>query len=300
MVGLRHGVYRTQQFYMGTFLAYRTDDRNIVAGADGLVDHWPWPNTQIGFNVERSLGAYGGGNPNASRGVLFGRYVMMYSDSLYLPPFNYVEAFVGALDRTLPVPRNPAPQLNNFEHQTIAGMHYHLYYLTPYWDPEGGIAFDATYQEGMPVFGGQQESHQVTSQFSFVKTMPAWMNWTKTIPGLGWFMDTRLAMHQSAVISVPAPCSVNSSSSSTWGMRPSRMTAALTPPSTASIAVSILGIMPPEMVPSAIRPRASRTVSSRDQLLVLIQHAFDIGQQHQALGFRAPATAPATVSALML
>src|SRR5690606_21748926 len=50
----------------------------------------------------------------------------------------------------------------------------------------------------------------------------------------------------------PAPCSVNSSSRQALGSRPSRMTAARTPSFTAFSAVSTLGIIPPEIVPSAI------------------------------------------------
>ncbi len=46
-------------------------------------------------------------------------------------------------------------------------------------------------------------------------------------------------------IRVPAPCSVNSSTSMAWGRRPSMITTASTPASTAAMAVSSLGIMPP-------------------------------------------------------
>ena len=28
-----------------------------------------------------------------------------------------------------------------FNHQTGAGIHYHIDYLTPYWEPEGGFRF---------------------------------------------------------------------------------------------------------------------------------------------------------------
>src|SRR5262249_6607167 len=52
--------------------------------------------------------------------------------------------------------------------------------------------------------------------------------------------------------SVPTPCEVKISSISACGRRPSRMTAASTPWLTASTQVSSLGIMPPEMVPSAM------------------------------------------------
>jgi hypothetical protein len=194
LVGVRAGLYLTQRFYTGAFLAYRTDDRNIVVGADGLLDHWPFAHTQLGYNFERSLTSLDASRPDSSRGVLFGRYVMMYSDSLYLPPFQYVEGFVGAQDRITQVPRNPAPQFQDYEHQTFVGVHYHHYLLTPYWDAEGGYALDLTYQAGLPILGAPRSYNQVNGQFSFVKTMPTWMGWTRSVPGLGWFMDSRLAM----------------------------------------------------------------------------------------------------------
>jgi hypothetical protein len=203
MVGLRAGLYRTQNFYAGAFLAFRTDDSNVVVGADGLLDHWPFEKTQIGFNFERSLTSLDNGRPDSSRGALFARYVFMYSDSLYLPPFNYVEGFVGAQDRIQQDPRNPAPHLHDFDHQTFAGVHYHLYYLTPYWNPEGGMALDTTYQGGFPVFGAQHATNQVNGQFSFVKGMPEWLGWTRDVPGLNWFMDTYLAMRAYGAAALP-------------------------------------------------------------------------------------------------
>src|SRR5690606_19113937 len=63
-----------------------------------------------------------------------------------------------------------------------------------------------------------------------------------------------------AVTMVPAPWPVNSSTSMACGRRPSRMTTASTPASTAATAVCSLGIMPPVATPSSIRPRASATV----------------------------------------
>src|SRR5439155_186451 len=49
-----------------------------------------------------------------------------------------------------------------------------------------------------------------------------------------------------ARILVPMPASVNSSSSSEWGTRPSMMWALVTPPSSAVTHASSLGRMPPE------------------------------------------------------
>src|SRR6185312_1551234 len=108
-----------------------------------------------------------------------------------------------------------------------------------------------------------------------------------------------LALHP-AVISVPAPCSVNNSSRSTWGMRPSRMTAASTPDSTAATAVLILGIMPPEMVPLAIKARASLAVRREINFFSWSSTPSTSVSRIKRSALTAPATAPATVSALML
>src|SRR5262249_36246468 len=72
VAGLRAAVYRTQEFSGGAYLGYRTDDRNIVAGVDGLWNHWPWSHTQVGFNIEQSLTSLGNDDPLGNRGVIFG------------------------------------------------------------------------------------------------------------------------------------------------------------------------------------------------------------------------------------
>src|SRR5665647_1934056 len=58
-----------------------------------------------------------------------------------------------------------------------------------------------------------------------------------------------LDLRRAPPTSVPTPWAVNSSSSTQCGTRPSMMTTASTPASTTSMQPSILGIMPPEIVP---------------------------------------------------
>jgi hypothetical protein len=203
MAGVRAGVFRTQEFVGGSYLAYRTDDRNIVAGIDGVWDHFPVAHTQVGFNIERSLTTIGNGDVETSRGVLYGRYIFMYGDSLYLPPFHYIEAFSTFQNHPLPDPDLAIPGTESFNNQTTLGVHYHLNFLTPYWDPEGGFAVDATYQEGLPLFGEHNFSEQLTGQFSCVKSMPDWMGWLRQVPGMGWLMDTRLAMRLEGAVAWP-------------------------------------------------------------------------------------------------
>ncbi len=205
MAGLRAGVYRTQEFSGGAYLGYRTDDRNLVAGFDGLYDHWPFSKTQVGYNFEYTVASISdAGYRRNSRAILFGRYVFLYGDSLYLPPFHYLEMFTSWQDNSLPIPRAQQDLDNPASHKTGLGLHHHLYLLTPYWNPEGGLAMDTTYQEGFPVLGAPQEQHQIFSQVSTVKSMPGCLGFLHDVPGLAWFTDSRWAFRAFGAAALPS------------------------------------------------------------------------------------------------
>lgn len=192
IAGFRVGGYRTQSCNAGVFLGYRTDYQDLAVGGDILIDHWPWAHTQVGITAERSLSSE---NDDASdRAVLFGRYVFQYGDSLYLPPMHFVEAFGAVVENALPNPRHQPVQGVPFDHVTTVGVHYHLDYLTPYWSPEGGFRFDATYGAGLPTLTEDQSFNRVDAQFSYVKSLP---------DGLGWLSETRLAARAYGGVGVP-------------------------------------------------------------------------------------------------
>ena len=202
LFGLRAGVYRTQEYAGGVYLAYRGNDRNIVAGVDGLWDHVPWPNTQIGFIAERSLATLDDGFVECSRAVLYGRYLLQPGSSLYLPPYHYIEAFANVQDRCLPDPIEPIPNSDPFDEQHSLGLHYHKYYLTPYWDPEGGIAIDATFQAGLPI-QNSRAFQKLFGQVSTVKYTPDPWGILKKTPALHWLSDTRWAFRLNVQSSLP-------------------------------------------------------------------------------------------------
>ncbi|HMC66647.1 MAG TPA: M1 family aminopeptidase, partial [Gemmataceae bacterium] len=187
MFGVRAAAYRMQHFTGGVYAAYRTDFRDVVAGVDALWDHFPWTHTQVGFIAERRLATAFEGEQDANRGTVFGRYIIDYGDSLYLPPMQYVEAFTTVQQNFLPLPRESVPGAERYDRLTKAGLHYHINYLTPYWDPEGGYQFDATYNTGVEIPGERKAHHdlnELSAQLSFVKCLPN---------GLGWLSDTKLA-----------------------------------------------------------------------------------------------------------
>jgi hemolysin activation/secretion protein len=193
MGGVRAGVYRTQQFCGGAYAVYRTDYRDVAVGADGFWDHWPVAHTQLGFNVERSLTSLDDGHFN-DRGVVYGRYVFQYGDSLYLPPMQYVEMFGAIENNRLPIPRYDEPGSQRFDHMSLVGVHYHQDYLTPYWNPEGGFRLDATYAAGIPIFGEDKSFQQLSGQFSYVQCLP---------DCLGWLSETRLATRVYGAVGLP-------------------------------------------------------------------------------------------------
>jgi hypothetical protein len=209
IVGVRLGAFRTQQLSGGVYAGYRTDFQDIAVGVDLLRDHWPWPHTQVGFNAERNLVAFDDGSAECNRGVLFGRYIFRYGSSLYLPPTEYVELFGSIQNNCLPSLRDPVPGADRFNNQTTAGVHYHLDYLTPYWDPEGGYRIDATYATGIPIFGEERPFNQVSGQASIVRAVP---DLGKAVPLLStgpmqpmfsWLTETRWAARLYAGAALP-------------------------------------------------------------------------------------------------
>lgn len=202
ILGLRVGAMRLQEYRGGAFVGLRADDRNIVAGADGLWDHFPHPKTQVGFSLEQSLYTLGPDRVDCSRAAIFGRYVLMYSSSLFLPPFEYVEMFSVVQNRCLPEPRHGVPGDKLFDERLGIGVHYHKNLLTPYWDPEGGIAFDVTYQYGLPVFN-DGDFHQVYGQVSFVKSIPKLITDLSDGPVMSWLKESRFAFRLGGAVGLP-------------------------------------------------------------------------------------------------
>jgi hypothetical protein len=195
---VRAGAYRTQEFDGGVYAALRSDYRDLVVGTDGLIDHWPFCKTQIGYVVEeRVAGPIGVHGPdNAFRAVVYGRYIFQYTSALYLNPMNYGEAFGTYEDNPLPFARHAEPGAERPGRIIAGGLHYHLDYTTPYWDPEAGFRFDATYTGGTTTLPDKSDAplHKLESQFTYVTTPPE---------GLGYFSGTRLAMRASVAGSFP-------------------------------------------------------------------------------------------------
>jgi hypothetical protein len=197
MLGFRAAVYRTQLFTGGLYAGYRTDYRDVVAGVDGLFDHWPGSHFQVGYDFEQRLAQFYPGQADAKRGVLFGRYIFKYGSSLYYPPMEFAETFLTYQDNFLPYEANPSLPGTRFNETATAGFHYRKDYLTPYWDPVGGYRWDVWYQGGTAIQPSTVGMQEISSQFSFVKSLPDFSESVGELPWLAgplhWLGQSRVA-----------------------------------------------------------------------------------------------------------
>jgi hypothetical protein len=196
LAGFRLGAYRTQTFAGGLYAAVRPEYRDLVVGADGLIDHWPWPRTQVGFNVERRVAGPwdSDGEETAFRASLFGRYVFRYASSLYLHPMNYLDLFAVYSDNFLPFALTPSPGAVRPGWVQLTGLHYRLNLYTPYWDPDRGVWVDLVAAGGVADLGPTRGTAQLRGELAAVRKFP---------DGLGRLSDAKAAGRVVAMGAVP-------------------------------------------------------------------------------------------------
>jgi hypothetical protein len=197
LAGLRLGVYRTQMFSGGAYAAIRPEYRDAVIGADGLIDHWPWPKTQVGFNVERRIAGPwdSDGEDTAFRASIFGRYIFRYSSSLYLHPLSYLDAFATYSDNFLPFARTASPGAVRPDWVQLNGLHYRLNLYTPYWDPDRGVWVDLVAAGGVADLAGvNRGTAQLRGELAAVRKLPE---------GLGYLSNVKAAGRLVAMGAVP-------------------------------------------------------------------------------------------------
>lgn len=172
MLGARAGAYRTQEFSGGIYAAYRTDFRDVVIGADGLVEHWPDPSVQSGFNVEQRVYEFQNGQSNPLRASLFARKVLFPNSSMYLLPFDFLEGYTTYTGNFLPYAREIQAGAQRFNENTVMGLHYRINRLTPYWDPQMGWQFDVAAEGGQTQLETSSGLAKIWSQVAAVTELP--------------------------------------------------------------------------------------------------------------------------------
>jgi hypothetical protein len=199
ILGARVGAYKTQEFQGGVYAGWRPDYRDLAAGADFTLPHWPFAKTEVGFNIEHHIADMGEGGAALNRVAVYGRYIFDDTASFYMPPLHYVETFLAHQNNFLPELRTPELNGIRFNNMTDVGLHYHLDLLTPYWDPDRGVRVDLTVAGGVAVQpfregADSQASGQAVGQVSWVQAPPEC---------LGPLAETRLACRLYGAAALP-------------------------------------------------------------------------------------------------
>lgn len=198
LAGFRVGAVRPENFVGGAYFAYRTDFRDFVVGLDGEWQHLPLPKSAVGFHLEqRVMEPFGtDGENDVTRAVIYSRYTFAYSSSTYMAPVHYAELFGTFFDNALPFARFQESGAFRPNHTSLAGVHYSVNLLTPYWDPEGGFRFDASASGGSVDLAEETSTARLDGQVTMVKTpfnLPAPLSHThfalRFAGAIGWPND---------------------------------------------------------------------------------------------------------------
>ncbi|MBW3596787.1 MAG: hypothetical protein KY475_05865, partial [Planctomycetes bacterium] len=172
---VRGSIVKLHEFRVSPFLAYtpQNNDNQLTAGVDAIVYNLPVPNWSVGGVYEHTLASDLINDPN-DQGRLFLRWDQIYTTSMLYPNLKYWEFFVRFGDNFYPYEAtapSPDPAIENYRDIRAAGVSFHADSRMPYWNPDTGLAFDATYEYGFPAFGEGETFHRGWAQASAVRRL---------------------------------------------------------------------------------------------------------------------------------
>lgn len=186
-IGIRGGLIESGRYRISPYVMNWTQNGVITAGVDAELFNVPWPNFSIGMQLDRTLDK-GVTNFPDNQGKLYARWTQAYTTSYIYDNNAYLEAYFKYGQNFYPdnnyrVPNAP-PGIEGYEDIRAFGLTYHLDTTMPYWNPERGYKFDATYEHGFVAFCNGETFNRAWSQLSGVHKLPE---------GLGYLSETRLA-----------------------------------------------------------------------------------------------------------
>jgi hypothetical protein len=195
-IGLRGSLVRSYHYRISPFLAYDPNDAQWTIGGEGEWLNALAPNVSLGFRYDQTLSSALFNDPKY-QGRLFARWTRLYTTSLIYQNNAFVEAFVRFGDNFYPdedfrPPMNP--RVEDYRQIRAAGVTVHFDSSMPYWNPERGFRFDATYEYGFRAFNAGETFQRGWAQASAVRKLP---------DGMGWLSLTRVAGRVSAGLGAP-------------------------------------------------------------------------------------------------
>jgi hypothetical protein len=187
-IGYFGSLVESNKYRVTPFLAYTTqpNSERLSAGIEAIFYNVPDANWQAGARFEHSLLTNGSNTPgNQARFYL--RKVLAYTTSLIADDLSYFELYSRIGDNFFPDQDTSVttdPRVQDYDNVRALGFKFHADTRIPYWDPDRGWLFDASYEHGVRAFGDGQDYDRVEGQFAGVQRLP---------DGLGWLSETKVA-----------------------------------------------------------------------------------------------------------
>lgn len=182
VLGVRAGLFRTEEFRGGVYAGYRPTFGDTALGFDAVWPHVPDPLWEVGAHGELSVGQFmQDDNYNPDRAVVWLRHILEPTSSLYLYPREYVETYVAYQHNWLPTPRRSIPGAVEIDPLTTLGYHYRHDTRVPYWAPEYGYYLDGNLALGLPLFGENRWSGLAWGQAAYTWSIPTNRDWWNDI-----------------------------------------------------------------------------------------------------------------------
>ncbi len=187
-VGFFASLIEANNYRVTPFVAYSADSNrdHLAAGVEAIFFNLPAPNWNLGARYEYSLLTTLSNTPG-SQAKIFARKILAYTTSLIYDNLSYVEFYSRFGDNFFPdQDRSPTmtPGATDYADVRAFGVRFHADSRMPYWNPDSGYLFDATYEHGFSAFGSGTTYNRVDAQLSGVKRLP---------DDLGWLSETRVA-----------------------------------------------------------------------------------------------------------
>ncbi len=174
---VRGSVSSIHDFRVSPFIAFTpaSNDNQLTAGVDSIIYNLPAPNWSLGITYEHTLASDLIDDPE-DQGKVYLRWDQIYTTSFLYPNLKYWEFYFRFGDNFYPYEAtrpSQDPRIENYRDIRAAGVSFHADSRMPYWNPDSGFAFDATYEYGFPAFGDGETYHRAWAQTSAVRRLPA-------------------------------------------------------------------------------------------------------------------------------